>query len=549
MENTMQIVQGVDSKYIAIGPVSREDADKLRQAGFKWNSIVKNSWATPDPTAAASVASYIAGAVTKASIATKISEWEDSMVASRATCIEEVPKKIALRADFIRIPEGKELLPHQKAGIAFMLSRTSTLCADEMGLGKTIEAIVAMNDWFLSGLVTSALVICPASLKLNWEKEIKEWMTYKATVQVVNAGDTVSMLPKTDILIINYDLLKKWAYVTGKKWWGLVIADESHMIKNPSAQRTKYVTQLHCNRRIALTGTPMPNSPKELWSVASWLRKDIFYNQWYFYNEYCYVRREFGRTVIDGGKNLPRLQKKMRSTFLVRRKKEDVLKDLPDKTRQIIEIPHEYKVLVEEEKTQYANMTSAREKMKQARKDILDNAVRKEKMEELMVEYRVAFGKLAIVRKELAMKKVSLCIEHIENVLDSVGCLVLFTYHKEPAYTIASHFKGRCGVITGDTPLDERNSIVQKFQNGDIDLVIGTIGAMGTGLTLTRSSNVVMMELDWTPANLEQAEDRCHRIGQKNAVLVQYLVLHNSLDANMMNKVCRKGKLIKETLE
>lgn len=237
---------------------------------------------------------------------------------------------------------------------------------------------------------------------------------------------------------------------------------------------------------------------------------------------------------------------------MIRRKKEQVLKDLPDKTRQVIELPHTLSRLVKAEYSAYSKAKEARASIKlirqQVAQELVEKSVVKDRISEMADVVAVSFGELAKVRKELSMKKLPICEAHIKTVLESVDSLVVFTYHKDPAYELAKSIESSA-VITGDTPIEERNQIVEKFQNGEIRVIIGTTGAMGTGLTLTRASNVIMLELDWTPANLEQAEDRCHRIGQDNSVLVQYLVLYGSLDAKMMNKVCVKGKLIREALD
>ena len=540
----MIVYNTMDDIFIVVGDVSKEMASKLRSAGYKWNCVKKNRWATRDPTVASTMVDYF-HSHDKEKMEKQIRFWKESLSLSGSTSCED--------KQYITIPSGLELLPHQICCVKYMISRDNTLCADEMGLGKTIEAAVSLNHWFRNGYIKRAIVVCPASLKLNWEKELNKWLTEPKKIQVVGRNDVISIRFETDILVINYDLLSKWDYPIKMIKWGAIIVDESHMIKNPTAQRTKAVMRISADKKIALSGTPMPNSPKELWTVAHWLAPKIFSNQWYFYNEYCYVRREFGRIIIDGGKNLARLQKKMRCTFFIRRKKSAVLKNLPDKMHKIIELPHDLNELVEEEKELRKTMKNAVLTRKILHKtkaeNLLDKATYKEKMEAVLQTYRVSFGRLAIVRKELGMKKLPICIEHIQNTLEKTDSLVVFTYHKEPAYKLASIFGKRASVITGDTKLEDRNEIVNKFQSGEINLLVGTLGAMGTGLTLTRASNMIMLELAWTPAELDQAEDRCHRIGQKNSVLVQYLVLDKSFDANMINKIVKKKKLIKETID
>jgi SWI/SNF-related matrix-associated actin-dependent regulator 1 of chromatin subfamily A len=543
----MTVIRNNKECYYAFGKLSSQMIVELRLTGFRWNTLIAHKWATYDPMVASKMSAYMLPTL-KEEVDKMVESWKRSHKLSYSTEAPPVHRLVA--------PEGLTFLPHQVSGIKYMLTRKGTLCADEMGLGKTIEAIGALNWLMDAKMVTSALIVCPSSLKINWKNELKKWMISSVGIQIATAKDEVKILPMTQIVIINYDILKKWVPVLVAQEWGMIIADESHYLKNPQAKRTKAFLTLRGKRKIALSGTPMPNCPKELWTIAHWMRPDIFYNQWYFFNEYCNVSRDFGRLNISGGKNLKRLQTKLRCSLMIRRKKEDVLKDLPEKRRQIIELPHTLDTMVSREQEQYDKMQLARRTSKTMRtscaKKLLDKADYKHKLEEMTDDYRCAFAELAKIRKELAMKKLPICLEHVDNVLDNVDQLVVFCYHKDPVYAMARAMEKKgitFGIITGDTPAEDRQAMVDEFQAGNIRTMIGTIGAMGTGLTLTAASNVLFLELDWTSAAMEQAEDRCHRIGQHDGVLVQYLVLYGSLDNKLINKIVIKGELIKETLD
>jgi SWI/SNF-related matrix-associated actin-dependent regulator 1 of chromatin subfamily A len=167
----------------------------------------------------------------------------------------------------IPVPDGLEYLPYQKAGIAYAAGRNNTLIGDEMGLGKTIQAIGTIN---LTNPKT-VLVICPASLKLNWKSEMVKWLVSERKIDVVNGGgEQISFNP--DVVIINYDVLTKHARALQSRIWDMVIMDEVHKIKNPKAKRTVVAVSIKARRKVLLTGTPITNRPIELQPIAGYLR-------------------------------------------------------------------------------------------------------------------------------------------------------------------------------------------------------------------------------------------------------------------------------------
>lgn len=452
-----------------------------------------------------------------------------SLDASRATDANvEVPR-----------PAGLEYLPYQKAGIAYAAQRTNTLIADEMGLGKTIQAIGVSN------LLTDAkriLVICPASLKLNWRREITKWDVKGLSVGIAQG----SKVPNTDVVIINYDILSRNSEALHAITWDILIVDECHRVKDPNAQRTvallgKYEWDastrtwklpklpIPAARRVFLTGTPIVNRPVELWPLIRALDSEgLGKYKSKFEKRYCAASINYaGYWDKSGASNLDELQEQMRSRFMIRRLKADVLKELPPKRRQVVVLESEDDIdLIDAERKAYDDFKSAK-----LNGDTPD------------------FSAISAARKAVAEAILPLAIAEIEEALEETDKLVVWAHHHSVIETLAEKFPGSA-IIYGDTPQQARQDAVDAFQNDpNVKLFIGSIQAAGVGLTLTAASNEIFVELDWVPGNVEQAEDRCHRIGQLNSVLIKYLVLNHSVSASMAEQLVAKQAVITKGLD
>jgi SWI/SNF-related matrix-associated actin-dependent regulator 1 of chromatin subfamily A len=433
-----------------------------------------------------------------------------------------IEDSVATNSDMqIPVPAGLEYLPYQKAGIAYAAGRKSTLIGDEMGLGKTIQAIGTIN-------VTNpktVLVVCPASLKLNWKNEMVKWLVSERTIDVVNGGG--EQIPSNpDVVIINYDVLTKHAKALQSRTWDMVIMDEVHKIKNPKAKRTVVAVNIKAKRKVLLTGTPITNRPIELQPIAGYLDPESFGNYYSFGRRYAAAYK--GRFGWDdsGSSNLDELQRRLRQSFMIRRKKDEVLKDLPAKVRQVIVLPS--KGYTQELTKEF---------------DALSDAVEETSFEE------VSFEKMSEVRHEMALAKVNDVVDHLTDLEHQV---VVMAHHKDVVQGIQEGLEavGKTVVtLTGDCNQAHRQNSVDTFQAGKADVFIGTIGAAGVGITLTKASHVVFAELDWVPGNMSQAEDRCHRIGQEDSVLVQHLVVDGSIDARMAEALVGKQKVLDKALD
>lgn len=512
-------------RWVALSDYEERAVPKT--AGFRWNATARHWW-TDDPERAVCLIQY-ASEETAAGIRAAIRSLDDSVDASAADDAEiDVPA-----------PEGLEYLPFQLAGIAYAQSRTATLIADEMGLGKTIEAIGLINA---DPSINSVLVICPASVKINWHRELERWLTRPLTVGIVNGK-----MPDVDVRITNYEMLRKITLSPVD----LLIVDEAHYIKNPKAQRTKVVAQwaTYAKRKLLMTGSPIVNRPIELHSLLTILDPEGW-PFWTYAQRYCAAHKTKWGWDFSGASNLPELQRRLRARIMVRRLKADVLSELPPKIRQLITLsPAGYSAILQAEADMQAGVDADIEKLEMLRDlaemvgdtEAYDQAVR-----DLHSRHLVAFEEMSRVRHDTAVAKAPAVAEHVLGLLDSVDKVVVMAHHHD-VVDILTEALAEYGVVslTGRDNQADRQTSIDRFQDHpEVRVFVGSIQAAGIGITLTAASTVVFAELDWVPGNMSQAEDRCHRIGQTDSVLVQHVVLDGSIDARLAKTLVEKQAVI-----
>lgn len=483
--------------------------------------------------------------------------WQDpseEYAENRKAAIEA--SKAAVSDADIPAPEGLAYLPYQRAGIAYATSRSNVLIGDEMGLGKTIQAIGVANS---DPTVKQVLIVCPSSLRLNWKREWKKWFIRESDVHVVEGG-SASSWRNASCIIVNYDVLSKHRKRIDALKIDLLIADECHFCKNPKTIRSQALLGyrrenkdgISARRKVFLTGTPIANRPVEMWPLIESLDPlGMGSNFFGFAKRFCDAKKIDGYWDFSGASNLSMLQEELRAGFMIRRLKADVLKELPAKRRQIVEIPSDGVTAVMnreagfvEQRDEVMADLEAKVELSKASENPEDytNAV-----ESLRAGTMAAFTEMAAIRHDTAVAKIPFVVEHLRSALDE-GPVICFAHHKDVINAIVNEFPGSVK-ITGDVPLQERQNAVDAFQRGDSDLFVGNIHAAGVGITLTRSSHVVFAELDWVPGNVSQCEDRAHRIGQENSVLIQHLVFSDSLDAVMAKTLVRKQEVIDQALD
>lgn len=526
-----------------------------RAAGFLWDSR-RREWWSREP-----------------EIAERLKEYWDvrvrsvfEVIAARRRAIEE--SRATDAAISIPAPSGLEYLPYQKAGVAFSRTHKNILLADEMGLGKTIQAIGIIN---LDTTISSVLVVCPASLKTNWKREMGKWLVNDRISIGVASGEYV---PQTNIVIINYDILERHRERLSFQTWDLLIVDECHYAKNPKAKRTKALLggevrvavpggppqrcrwkAIPASRKVFLTGTPIVNRPVELWPLIHALDPTRWDNWKHYVSRYCgAVENTYGMDT-RGGSRLDELQRVLRATIMLRRLKSEVLTDLPPKMHQVIELPATGAMaarIVEEGKVLRANQETIRAiQSAMASADVNKNeAEYRNAVRRLREAMKVDFEALSRVRHETALAKMPLIIEHVQQCLESVDKIVLFAHHKDVIQGFHRAFGSQSVLLFGETSMAARAEAVDRFQSDKkVRVFIGGIIPAGVGITLTAASHVIFAEIDWVPGNMAQAADRCHRIGQRDSVLVQYLVLEGSLDAHIARVIVEKQEVIEKALD
>jgi SWI/SNF-related matrix-associated actin-dependent regulator of chromatin subfamily A-like protein 1 len=431
-------------------------------------------------------------------------------------------------------PEGLHYFPFQRAGVEFLASRNAALLADDLGLGKTIQLPGLLN--YLPE-INSCLVVCPASLKSNWHRELTRWLCGRPRSILVCDGSTVDVA-KADIVIINYDLLSRFYDSLSARSWDLICFDEGHYLKNPKAQRTQYARDLArgAGRRVILTGTPLLNGPAELWSLLNILEPNRWPNFYRFAHRYCAPVRTSWGWDFSGSSNREELALELRKGLLLRRREKHVLAQLPPIVRQVIPLAIDPSPLLEHLTERVAELYG------------FDPAHPPFEID----PEKIPFELISEIRRETGALKSEAAVAFLkEQTTDYSQKTIVFAHHLNVLETLHAAFSGESVLVTGQTPLRARQEGVDAFQgqgNG-IKYFIASTRAFGLGVTLTASSHVVFVEPDWTPALLDQAEARAHRIGQDSTVLAQYLVLENSLDERILAAVQSKRAVINAIIE
>ena len=490
-----------------------------KNAGFSWN-VKLRQWETTDVTVAEKLLKYATADIVG------IIKREKELYNRKIEESKKASSDIKLLA-----PKDLNYLPFQKAGIEFCITRNNVLLADEMGLGKTIQAIGTINN---ITNIKKVLIVCTATLKLNWYSELKKWLTRSLDIKIV---DVPADFKGENILICSYNRLPKLVdNLLKDHFFDLVICDEVHLAKNKKALRTKAVDSVSRRtlRNIHMTGTPIVSRPAELYAIIQRLGFEM---DWYHYmRRYADMHQnQYGYMEYGGAKNLEELQQKLRSSIMIRRMKSDVLTELPDKIRQPVIFEADTKEL--------------KDAVKQEQRFLKFVDEYAEKINKLNFEADAGFGELAIVRKNTAIAKIPLVIDFIKSTLENTDKVVVFAHHKEVIAQIQNEFKDSAVKLTGESSQEERQQVINLFQtNPKIKIFIGSILACGAGITLTASSTVIFAELDWVPGNVSQAEDRCHRIGQKNTVMVYHLIVDGSIDVKISKMLIDKQQNIDKAL-
>ena len=417
-------------------------------------------------------------------------------------------------------------LSHQKEAIQKLVENKKYILADDMGLGKTTSTIISALE---SG-AKKVLIICPATLKINWKREIENYSD-----KSIYIAEGKHFSTEHDFVIINFDILKNFHDPKKKDDseilranFDLVIIDEAHYIKNAQAQRTKLINDIvkRVDRLWLLTGTPMTSRPIDYYNLLSLVDSPVAKNWMAYVIRYCsgYQFKVGARKVwnVMGASNLDELRDRTGNTIL-RRLKEDVL-DLPDKIITPVYLRLKSKDY-EELMGEYYNWY--------------------EKNPDESKSLTVQFSKLTKVRQVIANEKISQTIELAENILEQDKKVIIFCNFTDSLNQLVQHFGKSAVKVDGSMSKQERQFSVDQFQeNEKIKVFVGNIKAAGVGLTLTAAEAVIMNDLSFLPSDHAQAEDRAYRFGQKNNVLVYYPIFENTIEGAIYDILNNKKQVI-----
>ena len=547
--STEPTISVVDKSFAISFNYDAQLISEVRQMpGADW-SAVKHAWLVPIE----SVEEVLAFAKTHSAKTTL--EVED-LVTESESVREIVESSQAKDAQITVKGLNGEMLPFQRAGVAYAMKamgweyqnedwvRTSNpvggvLIGDEMGLGKTIQGLAVLQ----ATKAFPAVIVCPASLKLNWKRELEKWIP---NIKVKVLSGTSGVMPDADVYVINYDILSHWVekFVSIKA----LVLDESHYVKNGQAQRSKASIRLsdkvdEGGVLLCLSGTPVVNVPLELLTQLRVIhRLEEFGGATVF-------RRQYGHS---GRRALSTLNRKLRASCYVRRRKAEVLTELPPKRWSEVVVEGDPAIMREYKKAEadiIKYLTELAMKLAQdsgATTEEARNEAWKKALRARAAENLVAIATL----KQLAAKaKMKVAGQWIEDFLSNDKKLVVFGWHRDVVDEIAVKFSNGIKIQGGITS-ERRQEAVDLFQNSDEQKVIAcNIKAAGVGLTLTAASDVLFLEQGWTPSDMEQGADRCHRIGQTDSVTAWLMLTANTIDEDIAMLIHNKRAVVDKVID
>jgi SWI/SNF-related matrix-associated actin-dependent regulator 1 of chromatin subfamily A len=418
-------------------------------------------------------------------------------------------------------------MSHQEEAVKRLVVNRRFILADDMGLGKTTATVVGALETGSKKI----LVICPASLKINWQREISNYTD--RSISIIDG----KKWEDADFIIINFDIIKNFHDVANKdesiilkSKFDLVIIDEAHYIQNAQAQRTKLINDFVkiVDRLWLLTGTPITSRPINYFNLLNLIQSPVASNWMAYVKRYCngFQFKAGKRRIwnVSGASNLDELRERTQRQVL-RRLKENIL-DLPEKIITPVYLrlkSKEYEELMGEYYDWYD---------KSGESDSLT----------------LQFTKLTKVRQVIAEEKTKATIELCENIIEQGKKVIVFTNFTKSLEIILQHFGKNAVRLDGQMSQKERQLSVDRFQNEeDVKIFVGNIKAAGVGITLTAAEAVVMNDLSFLPSDHSQAEDRSYRYGQKNNVLVYYPIFDNTVEG-IIYDILKKKKSIFETI-
>ena len=465
-------------------------------------------------------------------------------------------------------PGGLALLPYQEQAVRQARQWRDTLIADPPGTGKTITTAGILNStrW------DRGLIACPASLRINWSRELAKWLCRGAgsgtwsVPEIVIAGPNfpeiaTARTPPARIVIASYDFLARHLDEPRAVAWDWLICDEAHLLAGGSRtqrgvgilgrkryRKIKPVAPIRAARKLFLTGTPIVNRPIEMQPVLAAIDRAAWGDRMRFAKRFCDARHNGFGWDFSGASNLDELERRLRASCMIRRSKADVLAELPPKRWQVLELPADGDAA--------AATALERELLGPVASGLAsqagDRAARDRAIAELQRASKARFAEIAALRRRIGIAKLPRVIEiaRMGESSDANEKAVIFAQHHAVIDALVAEFGSAAVKLDGRDSPEERDRAVRRFQDDPgCRWFVGSIRAAGVGLTLTAAARVILAELDWTPGAIEQAEDRCHRLGQTRPVLVQYLVTAGSIEALAAELIVAKSRVIEAALD
>lgn len=485
-----------------------------KELGFKWGQTgYERYWSTKDRWIAFKGENYI-----------RALEGRDPM-----TSTNNKP----LNTSFMGRALSRKPFPHQLAGCEWLVKWKRTIVADDMGLGKTHQSVLAINHIHPKRV----LIICPVFLKLNWKSELSE-LIHPYDIHIIDTKKNKSKFDENrkkdyQIFIVNYDILTKFKFDSIN--WDVLICDEAHYFKNMKSKRGEAVHDIKGEYEWMLTGTPILNRPRELYSLIKKLKPNIM-SKSEFEVRYCNGHNNGYGWDASGASNLTELAERLRENRLMLIRKKDEVLDLPEKTISVIDLDLKIPKEIDD---WYSK-----------KKDLPWNELAKMLVDD--GNFRIPeLGKTIFeIKHDIASVKVESICDIAKNILESKEKIVLFAHHRGIIDIIMEQLKDYNPVkLDGSMSIEDKDIAIKSFLNNPTTRVfIGSIMACGVGITLTVADTAIFFELPWNHGIFAQTSDRLHRIGQKNAVQIVVPIIKDSIDADFWKTIKSKEKIVNKVV-
>jgi len=466
-------------------------------------------------------------------------QLETTMAASRATDAEiDIPDMLG------------ELLPYQRAGVAYAIASRRCFIADEMGLGKTVQAAAAIELLASQGEdVFPGAVVCPPNLVVNWQAEWWKFFPNRDIQIVTNRKDFPT---DYDIVVIGYSNLTTWVrQLSSHKSY---VFDESHYCKTPTSQRTKASKRLARSAAaeapiMLLTGTPVTNRPAEYAAQLDILGQiDKFGGLWGFYRRYCDAFKDkWGQWHLEGHSNLEELNERLRSTCYIRRTKPEVMKELPPIIHSPVLVPGATAPMKEYAKAEADIVEYLIERAKEIARELGLSERSAAVRAKFRAEASQHLVRISVLRRIAAKAKMASANEWITAHVEEGRKVVVAAHHRDIVDELAREHGGL--KIQGGMNVHEVEEAKAEFQNGDAQVMILSIQAAKTGHTLTAAQDILFVEMPWTPADVDQTVARLHRIGQEGSVTATYMLTVDTIDQQIYDLIDTKRSVVDQATE